>query len=106
MIPSFVVSGPVHTCPFIALFKTHGRSKFSVYVGIVGIKVKSVSEMTGYFPVHLIFLKTIRVFFGPVHGKSPQSAKLAHDRGGSAKKVNASLSQFWNSRSSKCWRVM
>jgi hypothetical protein len=36
-------------------------------------------------PVHLMFEKEKMVFFGPVHGKSPQSAKLAHPGGGSKK---------------------
>jgi len=49
----------------------------------------------------LISLKLKTVFFGPVHGKSPQSAKLAHDCGGSKKNVRASNTQFLNSIFSK-----
>lgn len=39
----------------------------------------------GWDPIHSMFLKLITVFFGAVHGKSPQSAGLAQDNGGSKK---------------------
>jgi hypothetical protein len=53
-----------------------------------------------------MFLNEKIVFFGPVHGKSPQSAKFAHAIGGSKKYVRASESQFSKVRSSKCYKVM
>jgi hypothetical protein len=45
--------------------------KFSVYVGIVGIKLKSANAFAYPAPgepLHLVPVKENKVFFGPVHG--------------------------------------
>ena len=52
---------------------------------IVGIKEKSVLVLEPVVPVHATFLNEKIVFFGPVHGKSPQSALFAHANEGSKK---------------------
>lgn len=50
-----------------------------------GISEKFSNALSGTVPVHLVLVNDMIKFFGPVHGKSPQSAKLAHFCGGSKK---------------------
>jgi len=50
-----------------------------------GISEKFSNALAGTFPVHLVLTNDMIVFLGPVQGKSPQSAKLAHFSGGSKK---------------------
>lgn len=45
---------------------------------MVGINEKSVSAFVVVEPVQVMLENEKIVFFGPVQGKSPQSAKLAH----------------------------
>jgi hypothetical protein len=96
----------VHWWPFISYNLGTQEGKYFEYSGTSGINEKSAKAPSGTSPVHSVLVNKKMVFFGPVHGKSPQSAKFAQPPGGFVNHVNAPISQLWNFIPSKCYVVI